>query len=1235
MITHTAIKSSLTGIILGLFVLMAASGVYAQNINIEDVPEFKPGEPHPVEAYMEQLREMRRIYSAPEEVSPDGRQQLSTDAVDRQAVREVVFAENEAADPDSLIAHAYLQFWTATQKSNPGMALSVAAWQNTSSWGNFGMQDMGTVPRVPLPTDRDYRYISVMIQPWISGYAAINMAEEVLIAIEDGETITDSNGEDVTDRAKAFAHFVQGITYGFLAQLYEGGFIYEAGDRNFEDVNFVGYEGLKDEAITRLEEARNLATFSGEIPFEWMPVIESSLEDYGGGEIAMNSDRFERVVNSYEARTRVLTARDAAERDAIDWNRVGELAADGIEEHLVLEADSEEGWWGRLSGSIGALSQNPVWTRAAYPTIGKYDESGNYQNWLNEDWADRTEMTIETPDARVMAQTDGTPDPVSRGLYFAHAGPSFFDPGRGTYFFSEYHHMRWEESYQGSVSDMHHMLTAEMDLYRAEAELRNDNSATAADLINQTRNEIGELEPADAEDGFDELMEMINYERRIELMNTAAGIGFFDMRSQDLLTEGTQKQFPVDPMVAPPAMVSPEINSFDNPGDLTLEVGYFEEAFAYHLTPDEISIQVANDAWIEDVVFEEANTTQHSFDLDLDEGEVYYVHLTSHENKTGQDYTGEEIYAFATVGHEPTDIATIRNEIVEDEELRVAATVKGTAISPVTEVGLFLDDGTGGISVRDVPVGYQDDIEQGDVVKTFGDLEEIRSLPSFYFYMADPNLELTGAKAELPEYQQVPAEAIRDDLHDSSDRRVSVSNVVITDPDRWPDEPYDEDFTSSASFIDPDTEFPFSMEILFASELDGTRPPLGEVTVKGINSSRGELYPLERPEIIQFDELGPDDGMMVGTTTPEVSWSDVEGIDRYHVVVYADEAGTDTLQYHADIQNTSLELDELTMGQTYYWQVHPVGWEHPITDEAMEDVVGMGSPLRSFSTETLQLVSPAEGEEDIAIPTSLEWNEIDQADSYEIELSHTSAFDTSLVVRDYENTEIEIEEVVTDTTEFFWRVRAEVDGKKTNWSEVWNFTTELRPPEVPEWKPEDGAEDVEELIVEWSAAERAETYNLQLAEDEEFDELVVDEEGIEETEYEIDELEGNTTYYWRIEAHNASGGSGWSDVLSFTTADVVSAGEEADIPEEFALGENYPNPFNPETQISYALPEQAQVRLEVYNVLGEHVTTLVNEQQSAGRYEVSFDASNLSSGTYIYRIEVGEFTETRQMMFVK
>jgi uncharacterized repeat protein (TIGR02543 family) len=90
-----------------------------------------------------------------------------------------------------------------------------------------------------------------------------------------------------------------------------------------------------------------------------------------------------------------------------------------------------------------------------------------------------------------------------------------------------------------------------------------------------------------------------------------------------------------------------------------------------------------------------------------------------------------------------------------------------------------------------------------------------------------------------------------------------------------------------------------------------------------------------------------------------------------------------------------------------------------------------------------------------------------------------------------------------------------------------------------------------------------------------------------------------------------------------------------EIPTEFALQQNYPNPFNPTTTIRYAIPTDSHVTLLVFNALGQEISELVNNEKSAGFYDVTFDAAGLASGVYFYRIQAGNFVQTRKLMVVK
>ncbi|NOX67102.1 MAG: T9SS type A sorting domain-containing protein [Chlorobi bacterium] len=98
---------------------------------------------------------------------------------------------------------------------------------------------------------------------------------------------------------------------------------------------------------------------------------------------------------------------------------------------------------------------------------------------------------------------------------------------------------------------------------------------------------------------------------------------------------------------------------------------------------------------------------------------------------------------------------------------------------------------------------------------------------------------------------------------------------------------------------------------------------------------------------------------------------------------------------------------------------------------------------------------------------------------------------------------------------------------------------------------------------------------------------------------------------------------------------VVEVEEGVITPEVYSLNQNYPNPFNPTTIISYSIQKQSDVTLRVYNLLGELVTTLVDQKQSAGKHQIQFNANNLSTGVYFYSIKAGSFFQTKKMLLLK
>ena len=86
---------------------------------------------------------------------------------------------------------------------------------------------------------------------------------------------------------------------------------------------------------------------------------------------------------------------------------------------------------------------------------------------------------------------------------------------------------------------------------------------------------------------------------------------------------------------------------------------------------------------------------------------------------------------------------------------------------------------------------------------------------------------------------------------------------------------------------------------------------------------------------------------------------------------------------------------------------------------------------------------------------------------------------------------------------------------------------------------------------------------------------------------------------------------------------------------DFSLYQNYPNPFNPSTTIKYSIPKQSYATLKVFDVLGREVATLADGEHAQGNYKLEFNASNLTSGIYFYRIEAGSFVDIKKMILLR
>ena len=256
-------------------------------------------------------------------------------------------------------------------------------------------------------------------------------------------------------------------------------------------------------------------------------------------------------------------------------------------------------------------------------------------------------------------------------------------------------------------------------------------------------------------------------------------------------------------------------------------------------------------------------------------------------------------------------------------------------------------------------------------------------------------------------------------------------------------------------------------------------------------------------------------------------------------------------------------------------------------------------------------------------------------DSFQSQISTDSSFENILIDSTLNSSLLYLKDLVNHT-KYFWRIRSILDSEKSEWSPVWSFETtdafiRLSEPNGGEVWPQEASS-----IIRWET-NISDSVNFA---------LLLEEQNI----LSIGKAQGSHRgFRWSIPSDLAVSSFYKIQIMSLEDSSIIDTsdnpfsitvptGIEAisnQIPVNYALLQNYPNPFNPSTLISWQLIDSRHVELSVYNILSEKVATLISEKQQAGRHRYEWDAGNMPSGIYFYRIKAGEFQDVKKMILMR
>ncbi len=305
------------------------------------------------------------------------------------------------------------------------------------------------------------------------------------------------------------------------------------------------------------------------------------------------------------------------------------------------------------------------------------------------------------------------------------------------------------------------------------------------------------------------------------------------------------------------------------------------------------------------------------------------------------------------------------------------------------------------------------------------------------------------------------------------------------------------------------------------------------------------------------------------------------------------------------------------------------------------------SPWITWTTPTLiegssdikwaSLSYPSDLQLNLDSVVTFKWKKVEDVEKYYIQLSLNSSF-TNIDKSDSTNTNSDTTKTFDDLLKgkrYFWRVKVKSSGGVDLWSDIWSFRTAAPLPEKPQLASATPTSPprADLITLRWNKVQYAEQYLAQISTVQSF--ATIRTQGTtSDTIRNFSGLTRNVEYFWRVQASNTAGSSPWSDVWSFVAGatDVIDVEQ---IPATYSISQNYPNPFNPNTKIKFSLPKSSFVKITVFDILGREIHILKNEELKAGYHEIDFEANNLPSGIYFYKMQSGKFVATKKMVLMQ